>query len=291
MRVLIDTDPAIGIPFKDIDDGLAILFLLASPEVSIEGLTINFGNVSLNRGYQAAKGVLKIAKVDLSVFRGARSKNDLGKHNSAVDFLIKTVNKYPKEITLLAIAPLTNVASAMMLDDKFAYNLRNLVIMGGSIDFKPFCYFGEFNFHQDGRAAAIVMSSPIPKALITMDVCSQAIFTGEHLKKIKNRKSAVAKYLSKTIPSWQNINKLVTTKGGFHPWDVVAAAYLVNNSLFDKNPYTFAIQERGIKSGRIYNFIRQDSFSLKNNIMPINVPLHLNADKFMNLFISRLLKS
>jgi len=234
MRILIDTDPAIGIPFKDIDDGLAMLFLFASPEVSM----------------------------------GAESKNSLGKRNPAVDFLIETVRKNPKEITLLALAPLTNVATAMMLDDKFANNLQNLIIMGGSLGFRPFSFFGEFNFHKDGRATSIVISSPIPKTLITMDICSQAVFKKEHLEKMRP----------------------ITRKGGFYPWDVVAAAHLINASLFDKNPFTLKIQEKGIQSGKIYNLIKQDNFLPQNNIVPINIPLRLDAKRFMDLFMSRLLK-
>jgi len=146
MRVLIDTDPAIGVRFKDIDDGLALLFLIASSAVSIDGITINFGNVSANKGYLVAKKLLKLAKVDFPIFKGAESRNDLGKRNPAVDFLIETVRKNPKEITLLALAPLTNIATAMMLDNSFALNLKNLIIMGGALHFRPFSFFGEFNF-------------------------------------------------------------------------------------------------------------------------------------------------
>lgn len=290
IRLLIDTDPAIGIPYKDIDDGLAMLFLLASQEVSIEGFTINFGNVSVDKGYNVAKKVLNIAKTDFPIFKGAKSKNDLGKRTPAVDFLIETVRKNPKKITLLTLAPLTNVATAVILDKKFANNLQNLVIMGGSLRFKPFSFLGEFNFHQDGKAASIVTSSPMPKTLITMDVCSQAVFKKEHLERIKNRDSNVARFLAKTIPPWLNKIKLITRKGGFYPWDVVAAAYLIDKSLFDKNPYTFKIQEKGMRSGRIYNLIKETNFSPKNNVVPVNLPLHIEAKKFMDLFINRLLK-
>ena len=45
-RILVDTDPNMWVPRRDVDDALALLFLLASPEVEIEGITVNFGNVS-----------------------------------------------------------------------------------------------------------------------------------------------------------------------------------------------------------------------------------------------------
>ena len=44
-RVIIDSDPATGVPNRDVDDGLAFLLMLAAPEIRVEGITINFGNV------------------------------------------------------------------------------------------------------------------------------------------------------------------------------------------------------------------------------------------------------
>jgi inosine-uridine nucleoside N-ribohydrolase len=289
MRILIDTDPAIGMRFKDIDDGLALLFLIASSTVSIEGITINFGNVSADKGYSVAKRLLKLVKVDFPIFKGAESRNDLGKSNPAVDFLIETVRKNPKEITLLALAPLTNIATAMMLDNSFAHNLKNLIIMGGALHFRPFSFFGEFNFHRDGKAASLVMSSPIAKTLITMDVCSQAVFKREHLEKFQNHNSDVARFLARTISPWLNKMRFITGKGGFYPWDVVAAAYFVDDSLFDKNFFTLKIQERGMRSGRIYHCVKKDNSSLLNNAVPANIPLEIDSKTFMDLFINRLL--
>jgi inosine-uridine nucleoside N-ribohydrolase len=159
-RVLIDADPATGIKFRDVDDGLAFLLLMSSPQIHIEGITINFGNVKAPVGFTVAKKVLDVAERDVPVHMGAQSKNDLGKLNRAVEFLLEIVSKNPGEISLLALAPCTNVATAMMLDNSFAGNLKELVVMGGSINFRPFSYFGEFNFHLDGKAASVVMSAP-----------------------------------------------------------------------------------------------------------------------------------
>lgn len=137
-RLLIDADPATGIRFRDVDDGLAILFLLSFPQIHIEGITVNFGNVKAPAGIGVTKKVLDVAGKDIPVYMGAESRNDLGKPNRAVDFMLETVNKNPGEISLLALAPCTNLATAMMLDSGFASRLNELIIMGGSINFKPF---------------------------------------------------------------------------------------------------------------------------------------------------------
>ena len=79
IRVILDTDPAIGIRFRDLDDALAILLLLASKETRLEGITINFGNTSASRGYTIANEVLQVAGAKIPVFKGADSSDDLGK--------------------------------------------------------------------------------------------------------------------------------------------------------------------------------------------------------------------
>jgi len=291
-RIIVDADPATGVPFKDVDDGLAILLLLASPEISLEGLTINFGNVNATLGCKIAKDVLAIIGEKIPVVQGAEKRDDLGKSNPAVDFLIETVRKNPGEITLLAIAPLTNVATAMMLDDSFAKNLKDLVVMGGALKFKGFSYFGEFNFHLGGMATSTVISAPIPKTVITMDLCSQAVFRQGHLAQFKeNAGSAVSRYLALNIEPWLNLNrKIFFRKKGFFPWDVVAAAYLIDETLFDKNPVTFSVRTEGSRSGSIFAFRNLADFAGADNVVPINMPRTLKVDKFMEIFINRLLK-
>jgi purine nucleosidase len=285
-RVLIDADPATGIKFRDVDDGLAFLLLMSSPEIHVEGITINFGNVKAPVGFDVAKKVLEIAGMDVPVYLGAESRNDLGKPNRAVEFLLETVNKNKGEISLLGLAPCTNVATAMMLDRSFAGNLKELVIMGGSINFKPFSYFGEFNFHLDGKAASMVMSEPVPKTLITMDVCAQTVFRKEHLERIQGYNSRVSRYLSEVIPHWLNINsKIFFRKKGFFPWDVVAAAYIMDSSLFDENPYILKIQPGGIRSGRIINLEKCGGVPINHGHVAVNVPLQLDSERFMEMFL------
>jgi purine nucleosidase len=290
-RVLIDADPATGIKFKDIDDGLAFLLLMSSPQIHIEGITINFGNVKAPVGFVVANKVLDVARRDIPVYKGAESKNDLGKPNRAVEFLLETVRKNPGEISLLALAPCTNVATSMMLDSTFAGNLKELVVMGGSINFRPFSYFGEFNFHLDSKAASVVLSAPIQKTLITMDVCAQAVFREEHLERIQRHNGRVTGYLSEVIPHWLNLNRRIFfRKKGFFPWDVVAAAYMIDPSLFDSNSYTLKIQMGGMRSGRIQRLAKCDVVRSSDGSVAVNIPLRLESERFMEMFLEAMVQ-
>jgi purine nucleosidase len=288
-RLLIDTDPNIHVRGKDIDDALAVLFCIASPEVEVEGITINFGNVKAPVGSQAARDVLKVAGADVPVLQGATSHKDLGRENEAVEFLIRSVKENPGEMTLLALAPLTNVASACMLDEGFAAALAGLVVMGGTLDFWIFKHIGEFNFHQDARAAATVMSQPVAKTLITMDVCSQAVFMHEHLARVKGNASGASQQCAGFIEPWLKLNRMIFfRKKGFFPWDVVAASYLVDETLFEDNPCTFELVEQGPRRGRLVNVKRAGGPQAGNGRRPVNMPLKLDADRFMGLFLERL---
>lgn len=289
-RLIIDTDPNIHMRGKDIDDALAILFCIASPELEVEGLTINFGNVKAPVGHEAAVDILRAAGADIPVMQGAASPAELGRESEASDFLLRTVKENPGEISLLALAPLTNVATACMLDEGFAAGLKELVVMGGTLGFWIFKYIGEFNFHQDARAAAAVMAQPIPKTLITMDVCSQAVFTREHLEMLKAGGSEVSQLCAGFVAPWLELNRRIfLRKKGFFPWDVVAASYLVDTSLFQDNPCTFSIVEDGFRRGRLIEVRRARSLQSTNGKRPINMPLRLDGAGFMDLLLERLL--
>jgi inosine-uridine nucleoside N-ribohydrolase len=176
-----------------------------------------------------------------------------------------------------------------MLDGEFASGLAGMVIMGGTLDFWIFRYIGEFNFHQDARAAAAVMALPVAKTLITMDVCSQAVFTQEHLARMRSSAGEVPRLCAEFIAPWLKLNrKIFFRRKGFFPWDVVAASYLIDDTLFENNPCTLEVVEHGPRRGRLVNLKRAGSLQGWNGRRPVNMPLELEGGRFMELFMERL---
>ena len=287
--MLIDCDPAIGVRNRDVDDALAVLMVLASPTARLEGITINFGNVATDVGVGVAADLLQRLGVDVPLVPGASSRAERGIGSPAVDFLIETVRASPGEISLLTLAPLTNVATAMSLDPTFAANLRELVVMGGSLGFKPFSWVGELNFHLDGAAAAQVMAAPVPKTLITMDVCSQAVFRPAQLAQLRTREGAMARYLIESIEPWLRLNRRVFFRaGGFFPWDVVAAARLLDPSLFNSRGTRVSVRPHGLRSGQLS--VADPGHPSSAAASPqVDVPTTLDADRFMMAFMDSLL--
>jgi inosine-uridine nucleoside N-ribohydrolase len=200
-RVIIDTDPGL-------DDALALLLAMRSPELKIEGITAVAGNVPLTLTLPNALRMVEIAgRDDIPVAAGASSpllrrlvtaayahgENGLGGAvfpepkrkpvaEPAAEFIRQIVRKYPGEVDLLTIGPLTNIAAALNSDAELARMVRALVMMGGSLSGGNITPAAEFNIYVDPEAARIVFQSGIPITMVGLDVTRKTSLTDEHVR-------------------------------------------------------------------------------------------------------------
>ena len=203
--VIIDTDPGI-------DDAVAILLALGSPELDVKALVAVAGNAALPVTERNARALMELAeRRDLPVFAGcdrplrrppqdaieAHGEGGLGALHlpeptiplrpGGVDFLIRSVREAtPGSVTWCALGPLTDIAAAFVEAPDMAANLRELVIMGGATrgpgNMTP---AAEFNFHVDPHAAAIVFDSGAPITLVPLDVTRQLRSTRPRLARLR----------------------------------------------------------------------------------------------------------
>ncbi len=254
MRVLIDTDPGLGLRFADVDDGLAIFLMIHNSEkFQIEGITTVFGNTPVRKGYLLVYKYLKLAnRMDIPYKKGATNKKELGRPNDAVNFLIKKVKENPKELTLITLGPLTNIASALRLYPEFLNNLKGHIMMGGTLSpitmFNPFYrhidrrFFdkikfksitSEFNFNHDVDATKEIIEAKtsVPRVEMGLDVCCKAIFTKDHLIELKAHDHPITKFISMHIENWLKL-WLMNGNHGFFPFDTFCPIYLLKPDLF-----------------------------------------------------------
>jgi len=221
-KIIIDTD--IG---SDVDDAIALVLALKSPELKVEGITTVYGDSMLR-----AQIVLKLlelmdidnipvaAGIDKPLLRereiwwtghegkGILTDEDknlkpIDKH--AVDFLIEKIMENPGEITLVTIGPLTNIAAAIIKEPKIIENVKEIVMMGGVariFDNAPEIRYIEHNIHCDSEAALVVFNSNIPITMVGLDVTLKVPINRTHLQRIKNVGTNLTDTLVRLIEIW-----------------------------------------------------------------------------------------
>ncbi|MGI8625512.1 MAG: nucleoside hydrolase [Geodermatophilaceae bacterium] len=189
-RLVIDTDPGV-------DDAIALLVALASPEVELCAVTTVFGNVNLEQTTDNALRVLALVGADeIPVAAGAdrplvhpqphrashvHGANGLGgaelpgpkrrvERAPAVRFLADLLHASPSPLTVCAIGPLTNIALLVASDPAAANRIERLVIMGGAYGPGNVTPTAEFNVWSDPEAAHRVLGSGLPITVVGLDV-------------------------------------------------------------------------------------------------------------------------
>jgi inosine-uridine nucleoside N-ribohydrolase len=120
-----------------------------------------------------------------------------GKYQRASDFIVEMVNKYPNEITIVAIGPCTNLQMAVMLDPTIVSKVKRIIYMGGAINVAGNTTpAAEFNWWFDPESAKSVLRTPwgkntadedkITQYIVPLDVCGKLYFTHEQYDKIVN---------------------------------------------------------------------------------------------------------
>ena len=177
-KILLDTD--IG---SDIDDAICLAYLLNQPQCELLGITTVSGE-SEKRAMIASAICIAANKPDIPIFPGTEmplltsqkqpvayqaEKLSHWKHennfiqNGHIEFMRETIRKYPGEVTLLGIGPMTNIALLFSLDPKIPSLLKQLVIMCGIFTFKTPLYtcLTEWNAACDPYATAIMYNAPV----------------------------------------------------------------------------------------------------------------------------------
>ncbi len=184
-KVVVDFD--IG---DDIDDAFALAFVLASPEFEVLGIGTAWGDTALRvrlvqrflheTGRDAipvARGVPTVSATPFSQARWAERWPVAGNVPDAVDLLLDAIGRYPDDVTLIALGPLTNVAAALERDPARFARLKRIVVMGGSVRRgygrkrydTPTPPAREYNVAADPAGARRVFASGVPIVLFPLD--------------------------------------------------------------------------------------------------------------------------
>jgi inosine-uridine nucleoside N-ribohydrolase len=303
-KVVLDMDPGI-------DDALALILALKSPELQILGITTVAGNAPVEMTSANAGRVLEYLNAgNIPVAMGAANplghsledaldyhgQDGLGNCNlsppklplhpaKAWDFLARSVLDAPSEITLVATGPLTNVAYAFHFHPELPGLLARLVLMGGAYGLTPYgtgnrTPYAEFNIWQDPEAAHAVFNSGVDVFAVGLDVTMDpaACLNSQHLEQIKARQTPTAHLVAQLVEYEVKHHECCRMH------DPLALATLVDASLLD---FTLAkvevVEGNGLDRG-ITRVLPSDSSQL------VHVACAVDGPRFLKLFLSRILE-
>src|ERR1700678_241767 len=260
-RIIIDTDPGV-------DDAIAILLALRSPELKVEAITPVSGNVPLELTLTNALRLVEIAgRRDIPVAAGAshpltrrlvtakyaHGNNGLGgvdfpapttkpSRETANEILSRIVRESPGEITIVAVGPLTNIATVLSSDPALAGMIRGIALMGGSLSGGNVTPSAEFNFYVDPEAARIVFDSHIPLTMVGLDVTRKVLLREDHIQLLEASKNpvsqAAARIMRATLERVRDANHAPT----FAMHDPLTVASLIDPSILTLRDYYVEIE-------------------------------------------------
>lgn len=259
-RIILDTD--IG---SDVDDALALVQILGTPSLELEGVTTVYGDTALRarivRRYAALAGVDLLAHPGVGTPLSGREVWWAGHEGTlhdelvrepvadepAVDHLVRRVLEDPGAIDIVAIGPLTNLAAAIQSEPRFASAVRGLWIMGGAFDEgEPDSAEPEHNFRSDTTAAQIVFDARIPTVVTGLEVTRQVEIRDDSVQRIAQAGPA-GEALYADIAQWWDF---WSTQWNV-PHDPVTVLTLTRPDLFAfSGPGTVAIEPDGDGAGR-----------------------------------------
>jgi len=232
-QVWIDTDPAIGVPRCDVDDGLALIQAFHSPELRVRGVSVVFGNAPLATAYPLAREIVeRFGPTALPVHAGAGHARDLGQPSAATRALAAALEDRP--LSILAIGPLTNVASLLQLRPDLASRIDSIVMVAGRRPGQRFLSskaqpapFPDFNFECDPEAMRVVLASPAPLVFAPWELSSHVWITGEDLDRLAQQSPSGA-YIAGRSRSWLEMWEVELGAPGFNPFDTLAVGALTH---------------------------------------------------------------
>ena len=319
-RVILDTDPGI-------DDALALILALQSPELCVEAITTVSGNAPVDLTTRNALTVLELFPPERrpAVAKGAdrpltrplytatmvhdedglggtsrlhtpdgspryRPASDALSPLDAVTCLLALIRRFPGELTLIALGPLTNLAHALRHDARVMQQLAGIVMMGGAVmvpgNVTP---VAEFNIYVDPEAAQLVFTSGLPLTLIGLDVTERVRLTTamieQRVRPVGNR---LSQFVVECTAQAIQFSTRVERPAGMAMHDPLAVGAVIDPSLVRTMPLPVQVETKGELTTAM---TVADRRPLRPDLKPpanVNVALEVDDARFLEMFLTRI---
>ena len=237
LAVWIDADVAVGEPHRDVDDGVAILQALHSPELDVRAVSTVFGNAPLERADPITRALLTTWGASPPVFRGAAAAGQAD--TDAVPALIAALEAEP--LTLLVLGPATNVAQALLARPDLVPRVSRVVAVAGRRPGQRFTTgttetraHRDFNFEKDPDAFQALLDLGVPLVLAPWALSAQVWIDGPTLDRWATSPRSAA--LVPAARGWLDLWRDSFGVQGFNPFDTLAVGLLVRPDLITCEP-------------------------------------------------------
>ena len=287
-KVMYDCDNTIGLDNRDIDDGLALVYLVENKDVELLGVCTTYANDSLEYVHKQTLELVEDLGINLNVYKG-RGKFEMNDYtgfgykrfeddgnfesNEAAKFIVEMANKYPNEIDLLATGSMQNLYDAYMIDNEIGEKLNSVVLMGG---ITGDLYFGdkimkELNFSVCPKGAEVAIKKYKNVSILTGNRCMDVEFGTNELDKVKALGNNIKnEFIINKIEKWMREFKEKYNYDSIVLWDVIAAIYLMNPDMFRDDCMSVVSTEEDLFEGRLVEGI---------SAARINIPVVLDDKK------------
>jgi inosine-uridine nucleoside N-ribohydrolase len=309
--VLIDTDAGV-------DDAMALVLALNSPELSIKAVTTVAGNVDVTKCTrnverilallniqdrpivaEGASGPLRLPPLKAPEVHGEDGLGDVpaflprvrkSKHPRAVDTILRCCEQYGSRLTIVAIGPLTNLALAWKKNPRVMRRVGRIVTMGGAIrvpgNTGP---VAEFNYFVDPDAAHIVLNSGLPITVIPLDVTHQVVVMRKEMEYRANRRASLAALaILKLTESYMRYHLDTQGFNGGYLHDPLAVGVAVDPSFIKTRKVHIDVESRGTytRGMTVTDVLKQHHGSESS----VDVAVSVDRERFLKLFHDRLWK-
>jgi purine nucleosidase len=294
---LIDTDTAS-------DDAVALLMILREPSIRVEAITVVAGNCPLEIGVRNA--LISVEKAETytpPVYAGlarpllrelvtsdyVHGQDGLGNMNlpspalekqseHAVDIIIELARRFPGELEIIALGPLTNLALAILKEPTLPDLIKRVYIMGGAgLGPGNITPVAEFNFYVDAEAAHLVIESKLAKTVIGWDICMAECFLNHADIAHLNSLGSLGEFAVRA-----SVTLIEFTKGlgreGFGPADQTAAAIALYPEIVTKQFDAYGYVE--YKSEKSYGQFIIDQLQVTKKPHNVTIVTQIDAEQF-----------
>jgi purine nucleosidase len=302
-RLIVDTDTA-G------DDVFSLLLALRDPRVDLEAITVCCGNVGFEQEVENALYTVEQAGRggEVPVYPGCprpllaewvgaeyvHGRDGMGdsffskahqrpEPDHAVDELVRRIDESPGELTILAQAPLTNLATAVARDPTIADQVAHVYVMGGGEgNITP---AAEYNFHVDPEAARIVLNAGFPLTLFTWTLTrTHGVFEDDKLARIAALDTPLSRFFGQVNRKAREFDDRVNHLGGStHPDSMACAAILDPTLILAAENAVVDVETRG-ELTRGWSLI--DTLGRTGREPNARVVTHFDTDRFFELMLS-----